>query len=90
MTHVDSVRVTGKSRAQSGESAESLGKLAGHARIIAHPTYQRLLSTENLLKNEVPVAIKLFLLVIAATRVLVLAEEAEKTLLPKTKIFGSV
>src|SRR6185437_15700112 len=56
-----------------GESAfveRRSGTLAGNARIIAAPAYRRLLAAEPILRRSIPALIVLFLLVIAAARVL--------------------
>lgn len=45
-------------------------KVAGNARIIAAPAYERLLAVEPYLRKSIPVLIVLFLLVIAAARFL--------------------
>ncbi|MGB3386922.1 MAG: ATP-binding protein [Pseudaminobacter sp.] len=44
--------------------------LAGSARIIAEPTYRRLLAAEPLLRRSIPALIVIFLLVVAAVRFL--------------------
>ncbi|MFK7902970.1 MAG: hypothetical protein AB8B49_09040, partial [Nitratireductor sp.] len=42
--------------------------LAGYARQLSHPAYERLLNSENFLRKLVPVLIVIFLVVIAAAR----------------------
>jgi two-component system, cell cycle sensor histidine kinase PleC len=42
----------------------------GHARILAGPAYQRLLAAEPLLRRTIPALVLLFLVILAATRVL--------------------
>jgi two-component system cell cycle sensor histidine kinase PleC len=44
------------------------GNLAGHARIIAEPAYQKLLAAEPLLRRSIPTLIVIFLLVVSAAR----------------------
>jgi two-component system cell cycle sensor histidine kinase PleC len=88
MAHVDSFRANGKTRIPTmgrllqGQPNARLkqqpGSLNGHARILAQPTYQRLISTENLLRHIVPIAIVVFLLIIAVTRFVLLTEAADE------------
>ena len=47
---------------------------AGHARIIAEPAYRRLLAAEPLLRRSIPTLIVIFLVVVAAVRVLSLLD----------------
>lgn len=42
--------------------------VSGHARLIARPTYQRLLAAEPLLKRLIPILIIIFLAIVAAAR----------------------
>ncbi|MEP9397218.1 ATP-binding protein [Mesorhizobium sp. KR2-14] len=59
-----------------GESAfveRRSSTLAGNARIIAAPAYRRLLAAEPILRRSIPALIVLFLLVIAAARILSLS-----------------
>ncbi|MCB1452013.1 MAG: hypothetical protein KDJ43_00075, partial [Rhizobiaceae bacterium] len=44
--------------------------LAGNAKIIAAPAYKRLLAAEPLFRRSIPALIIIFLLVIAASRIL--------------------
>src|SRR3954465_9010999 len=44
--------------------------LAGHARVLAEPAYRRLLAAEPILRRSIPTLIVIFLLVVAAARVL--------------------
>ena len=58
-----------------GESVLSKRKardasLAGNARIIAEPAYRRLLAAEPILRRSIPKLIVIFLLVVAAARVM--------------------
>ncbi|MBZ9844317.1 PAS domain-containing sensor histidine kinase [Mesorhizobium sp. CA5] len=52
--------------------------LAGNARLIAEPTYQRLLAAEPLLRRSIPALIVVFLIVIAALRFLSLMNEHDE------------
>jgi len=55
----------------SGAFAQRKGStLAGNARLIAAPAYQRLLAAEPLLRRSIPALIVIFLLVIAGVRLL--------------------
>ncbi|MBZ9795797.1 PAS domain-containing sensor histidine kinase [Mesorhizobium sp. ES1-4] len=51
--------------------------LAGNARLIAEPAYKRLLAAEPLLRRSIPALIVIFLIVIAALRVLSLMNERD-------------
>ncbi|QND59428.1 PAS domain-containing sensor histidine kinase [Mesorhizobium huakuii] len=51
--------------------------LAGNTRLIAEPAYKRLLAAEPLLRRSIPALIIIFLLVIAALRVLSLMNERD-------------
>ncbi|MEI9411120.1 PAS domain-containing sensor histidine kinase [Mesorhizobium salmacidum] len=51
--------------------------LAGNTRLIAEPAYKRLLAAEPLLRRSIPALIVIFLLVIAALRVLSLMNERD-------------
>ncbi|TPK76457.1 PAS domain S-box protein [Mesorhizobium sp. B2-4-15] len=51
--------------------------LAGNTRLIAEPTYKRLLAAEPLLRRSIPALIIIFLVVIAALRVLSLMNERD-------------
>ncbi|MDX8440442.1 PAS domain-containing sensor histidine kinase [Mesorhizobium australafricanum] len=52
--------------------------LAGNTRLIAEPTYQRLLAAEPLLRRSIPALIVVFLIVIAALRFLSLMNEHDE------------
>ncbi|TPN83085.1 PAS domain S-box protein [Mesorhizobium sp. CU2] len=52
--------------------------LAGNARLIAEPAYQRLLAAEPLLRRSIPALIIIFLVVIAALRFLSLMNEHDE------------
>ncbi|RWG81759.1 PAS domain-containing sensor histidine kinase [Mesorhizobium sp.] len=52
--------------------------LAGNARLIAEPAYQRLLAAEPLLRRAIPALIVIFLIVIAALRFLSLVNERDE------------
>ncbi|RVD57154.1 PAS domain S-box protein [Mesorhizobium sp. M2D.F.Ca.ET.185.01.1.1] len=52
--------------------------LAGNTRLIAEPTYQRLLAAEPLLRRSIPALIVIFLIVIAALRFLSLMNEHDE------------
>ncbi|RUW36436.1 MULTISPECIES: PAS domain-containing sensor histidine kinase [unclassified Mesorhizobium] len=52
--------------------------LAGNARLIAEPAYQRLLAAEPLLRRSIPALIVIFLIVIAALRFLSLVNERDE------------
>ncbi|RAZ92988.1 PAS domain-containing sensor histidine kinase [Mesorhizobium hawassense] len=52
--------------------------LAGNTRLIAEPTYQRLLAAEPLLRRSIPALIVIFLVVIAALRFLSLMNEHDE------------
>ncbi|ANT50708.1 PAS domain-containing sensor histidine kinase [Mesorhizobium amorphae] len=52
--------------------------LAGNTRLIAEPAYRRLLAAEPLLRRSIPALIILFLVVIAALRVLSLMNERDE------------
>ncbi|WP_173931158.1 PAS domain-containing sensor histidine kinase [Chelativorans sp. Marseille-P2723] len=58
--------------ALSKRRSEREAVLAGNAKVIAAPAYERLLALEPYLRRAIPVLIILFLLVIAATRFLTL------------------
>src|SRR4051795_7476581 len=51
--------------------------LAGNARLIAEPAYKRLLAAEPLLRRSIPALIVIFLIAIAALRVLSLMNERD-------------
>lgn len=53
--------------------------LAGNTRLIAEPAYRRLLAAEPLLRRSIPALIIIFLIVIAALRVLSLMNERDET-----------
>ncbi|TGP57013.1 PAS domain S-box protein [bacterium M00.F.Ca.ET.230.01.1.1] len=52
--------------------------LAGNTRLIAEPTYQRLLAAEPVLRRSIPALIVIFLIVIAALRFLSLMNEHDE------------
>ena len=52
--------------------------LAGNTRLIAEPAYRRLLAAEPLLRRSIPALIVIFLIVIAALRVLSLMNERDE------------
>ncbi|RRI05818.1 PAS domain S-box protein [Mesorhizobium tamadayense] len=52
--------------------------LAGNARLIAEPAYQRLLAAEPLLRRSIPALIIIFLIVIAALRFLSLVNDRDE------------
>ncbi len=49
----------------------------GYAKILSHPAYERLLKSENLLRQLVPVLIVIFLIVVAIARWVSLSTQAE-------------
>ena len=48
--------------------ARAQKRIAGYAHLLSHPAYERLLSSENLLRRAVPVLIVIFLTVVAMAR----------------------
>jgi two-component system cell cycle sensor histidine kinase PleC len=78
MGKADAWRADGK-RAHARSSAARQGSaLAGTALSIAHPAYQRLLAAEPILRRSIPTLIIVFLIVVAATRVLSLIASQEE------------
>ncbi len=51
-------------------------KLAGYARQLSHPAYERLLHSEDLLRRLVPVLIVIFLIIVAVARWIELSRQA--------------
>ncbi|WP_311029183.1 PAS domain-containing sensor histidine kinase [Mesorhizobium koreense] len=61
---------------RTGRRTTGLG-LAGNARMIAAPAYRRLLAAEPILRRAIPAMIVLFLIIIAATRIVALMNTHE-------------
>jgi len=66
-----------RAHARSG-AARQRSVLAGTALSIAHPAYQRLLAAEPILRRSIPTLIVVFLIVVAATRILSLVTAQEE------------
>ncbi|MET0597355.1 MAG: ATP-binding protein [Mesorhizobium sp.] len=54
----------------SGRRSGSQSGLVGHARLLAEPAYRRLLAAEPILRRSIPTLIIIFLLVVAAARIM--------------------
>ncbi len=67
----------GSGRAGSGRKARR-PRVAGYARLLAHPAYERLLGSENFLRRLIPVLIVIFLVVVATARWMSLTTQAEQ------------
>ncbi|WP_312794058.1 PAS domain-containing sensor histidine kinase [Tianweitania sp.] len=70
MGKADAWRADGKRTHARASAAKHRSALAGTARSLAHPAYQRLLAAEPILRRSIPSLIVVFLIVVAATRVL--------------------
>jgi two-component system cell cycle sensor histidine kinase PleC len=57
--------------------AKAHKRIAGYAHLLSHPAYERLLSSENLLRRLVPVLIVIFLSIVGMARWAQLGSEAE-------------
>ena len=53
--------------------------VSGHARLLAHPAYRRLLAAEPFLRRLIPVLIVVFLVIVGFARFLVLYEQKLET-----------
>ena len=68
----------GRSRAGSyPKGKQARNRIAGYARLLSHPAYERLLSSEVFLRRLVPVLIVIFLAVVAFARWAQLTAERE-------------
>jgi len=68
--------------AQAGRARASLfggrtNRAAGYARLLSHPAYERLLSSEKFLRHLIPVLIVIFLCIVAAARWMSLTGQAQ-------------
>ncbi|MEC9343729.1 MAG: PAS-domain containing protein, partial [Pseudomonadota bacterium] len=53
-------------------------RVAGYAKLLSHPAYERLLGSETFLRRLIPVLIVIFLIVVAAARWMSLTTQAEQ------------
>ncbi|MCU0790982.1 MAG: hypothetical protein MUE79_08030, partial [Nitratireductor sp.] len=53
-------------------------RIAGYAHLLSHPAYERLLSSEVLLRRLVPILIVIFLAIVGFSRWVQLAEQADE------------
>lgn len=65
-----------RSRAFAKKRSAAKPTIAGYARILSHPAYERLLNSENLLRKLVPILIVIFLAIVGSSRWLQLNGEA--------------
>ncbi len=75
MAQADAPAVRAQEQLYSARST-STGKL-GYAKLLSHPAYERLLQSETLLRQLVPVLIVIFLVIVAIGRWVSLANQAE-------------
>ncbi|MBH0237584.1 PAS domain-containing protein [Methylobrevis albus] len=60
-------------------ASEADEAMRGHARLIVHPAYQRLLQAEPILRRSIPVLIAVFLIVVGVARAYSLSDRHDET-----------
>ncbi|GIL02809.1 MAG: PAS domain-containing sensor histidine kinase [Alphaproteobacteria bacterium] len=75
MAHADARGVRSRASLFAGKAAGA--RAAGYARLLSHPAYERLISSEKFLRRLIPVLIVIFLLIVATARWLSLSTQAD-------------
>ncbi|MCG6856496.1 MAG: PAS-domain containing protein [Salaquimonas sp.] len=80
MAHADARDVRSRASLFRGKAAGKAGgsRVAGYARLLSHPAYERLLGSEAFLRRLIPVLIVIFLIVVAMARWMSLTTQADQ------------
>ena len=80
MAHADARHVRSRASLFRGKAAGGTNgsRVAGYARLLSHPAYERLLGSETFLRRLIPVLIVIFLVVVATARWMSLTTQAEQ------------